>query len=403
MNMSPSQQQKPLPLAGIRVIEFVHMVMGPTCGLVLADLGAEVIKVEPVPAGDNTRRLMGSGAGYWTTYNRNKKSFAVDLKSAEGIAAVKKLIATADVVTENFRPGTMEKLGLGYADVKAIKPDIIYSSMKGFLPGPYEHRTALDEVVQMMTGLAYMTGPVGQPLRAGASVNDIMGGMFSAISILAALLQRNQGAQGQFVQTGLFENSAFLVAQHMMQNVVTGTPAAPMPSRVSAWAIYDVFSCAGEEQVFLGVVSDSQWKSFCEVFGFDAFGSDPQLAGNNQRVAARKVILPQVRECLAGMSKEQVMALCEKAGLPFSPIQRPQDLFDDKHLNESGGMAEVTLPDGQSVKVPMLPFEMDGQRFGTRLNVPELGSHSDELLAELGYSDSDISALHRAGVIKSEG
>jgi crotonobetainyl-CoA:carnitine CoA-transferase CaiB-like acyl-CoA transferase len=402
MNMSLSQQKKPLPLAGIRVIEFVHMVMGPTCGLVLADLGAEVIKVEPTPQGDNTRRLMGSGAGYWTTYNRNKKSFAVDLKTPEGIAAVKKLIATADVVTENFRPGTMEKLGLGYADVKAIKPDIIYSSMKGFLPGPYEHRTALDEVVQMMTGLAYMTGPVGQPLRAGASVNDVMGGMFSAISILAALLQRTQNAQGQFVQTGLFENSAFLVAQHMMQNVVTGTPAAPMPSRVSAWAIYDVFSCAGEEQIFLGVVSDSQWKSFCEVFGFDAFGSDPQLASNNQRVAARQLILPLVRDCLAGMSKVEVMALCEKAGLPFSPIQRPQDMFEDKHLNESGGMAQVTLPDGQSVKVPMLPFEMDGQRFATRLNVPGLGSHSDELLAELGYTAADICSLHGAGVIKSE-
>jgi crotonobetainyl-CoA:carnitine CoA-transferase CaiB-like acyl-CoA transferase len=296
----------------------------------------------------------------------------------------------------------MEKLGLGYNEVKAIKPDIIYSSMKGFLPGPYEHRTALDEVVQMMTGLAYMTGPVGQPLRAGASVNDVMGGMFSAISILAALLQRTQSALGQFVQTGLFENSAFLVAQHMMQSVVTGTPAAPMPSRVSAWAIYDVFSCADEEQIFLGVVSDSQWKSFCKVFGFDAFGNDPQLASNNQRVAARKLILPQVRECLAGMSKVQVMALCEKAGLPFSPIQRPQDMFDDKHLNESGGMAQVTLPDGQSVKVPMLPFEMDGQRFGTRLNVPALGSHSDELLVELGYTDADIGALHSAGVIMSE-
>lgn len=206
-----------LPLAGVRVIEFVHMVMGPTCGLVLADLGADVIKVEPVPEGDNTRRLTGSGAGYWMTYNRNKKSFAVDIKTEEGMAAVCKLIESADVVTENFRPGAMEKLGLGYEQVKAIKPDIIYSSMKGFLPGPYEHRTALDEVVQMMTGLAYMTGPEGRPLRAGASVNDVMGGMFSAISILAALWQRKNTGEGQFVQTGLFENSAFLVGQHMMQ------------------------------------------------------------------------------------------------------------------------------------------------------------------------------------------
>ncbi|PHN25313.1 CaiB/BaiF CoA transferase family protein [Pseudomonas sp. ICMP 561] len=397
--MQPTTE-KALPLAGIRVIEFVHMVMGPTCGLVLADLGAEVIKVEPAPSGDNTRRLRGSGAGYWMTYNRNKKSFAVDMKTEEGMSAVRKLIASADVVTENFRPGAMEKLALGYEQVKAIKPSIIYSSMKGFLPGPYDQRPALDEVVQMMTGLAYMTGPVGRPLRAGASVNDVMGGMFSAISILAALHQRNSTGQGQFVQTGLFENSAFLVAQHMMQKVVTGKAAAPMPNRVSAWAIYDVFTTADDEQVFLGVVSDGQWQSFCKAFGFKEWAVDPTLALNNQRVQARDDILPPVRECLGGMSKLEVMARCEAAGLPFSPIQRPEDLFEDHHLNASGGMAALTTPDGADVKVPMLPFEMDGQRFGTRLNVPELGSHSAELLGELGYCDEDIQALQAAGVVQ---
>jgi crotonobetainyl-CoA:carnitine CoA-transferase CaiB-like acyl-CoA transferase len=391
-----------LPLAGIRVVEFVHMVMGPTCGLLLADLGAEVIKVEPVPEGDNTRRLMGSGAGYWMTYNRNKKSFAVDIKSEEGMAAVKKLLATADVVTENFRPGAMEKLGLGYEQVKAIKPDIIYSSMKGFLPGPYEKRTALDEVVQMMTGLAYMTGPVGRPLRAGASVNDVMGGMFSAFSILAALLQRKDTGKGQFVQTGLFENSAFLVGQHMMQKAVTGNAAAPMPSRISAWAIYDVFETAeAGEQVFIGVVSDSQWVAFCEAFGFTELGNDPELASNNQRVQFRDRLMPQVRAHIAGMSKAVVMDLCEQAGLPFSPIQRPEDLFDDHHLNASGGMAQLSLSNGEPVKVPMLPFEMNGRRFGARLNVPALGSHSHDLLHELGYGAEEIARLEAGGTVKS--
>lgn len=395
-----NEQLQALPLAGVRVIEFVHMVMGPTCGLVLADLGAEVIKVEPVPEGDNTRRLTGSGAGYWMTYNRNKKSFAVDIKTEEGMAAVRKLIESADVVTENFRPGAMDKLGLGYEHVKAIKPDIIYSSMKGFLPGPYEQRTALDEVVQMMTGLAYMTGPEGRPLRAGASVNDVMGGMFSAISILAALLQRKDTAQGQFVQTGLFENSAFLVGQHMMQMATTGKPAAPMPSRLSAWAIYDVFDTLGDEQVFMGVVSDSQWVSFCQSFGFQELGSDPQLAKNTQRVQARSKILPQVRARLATLGKQEVMAMCEQAGLPFSPIQRPQDLFDDRHLNESGGLAHLTLENGEEVKVPMLPFEMNGRRFDTRLNVPQLGSHSDQLLTQMGYASGDIDALRERGIVR---
>lgn len=399
--MSTSNQTlQGLPLAGIRVVEFVHMVMGPTCGLVLADLGAEVIKVEPVAEGDNTRRLTGSGAGYWMTYNRNKKSFAVDIKTEDGMAAVRKLIESADVVTENFRPGAMEKLGLGYEQVKAIRPDIIYSSMKGFLPGPYEHRTALDEVVQMMSGLAYMTGPEGRPLRAGASVNDVMGGMFSAISILAALWQRNATGEGQFVQTGLFENSAFLVGQHMMQMATTGKAAAPMPSRLSAWAIYDVFNTADDQQVFMGVVSDSQWQAFCEVFGFAQLGCDPHLARNTQRVHARAQILPQVRERLASLSKAVVMAMCEQAGLPFSPIQRPEDLFDDVHLNESGGLAHVTLDNGETVKVPMLPFEMNGRRFDTRLNVPPLGSHSHELLEQLGYNAGEVDSLRERGVVR---
>jgi len=389
-----------LPLAGIRVVEFVHMVMGPTCGLVLADLGAEVIKIEPTPEGDNTRRLTGSGAGYWMTYNRNKKSFAVDIKTDEGMAAVRKLIESADIVTENFRPGAMEKLELGYEQVKAIKPDVIYSSMKGFLPGPYEHRTALDEVVQMMTGLAYMTGPEGRPLRAGASVNDVMGGMFSAISILAALWQRKATGQGQFVQTGLFENSAFLVGQHMMQMATTGKPAAPMPSRLSAWAIYDVFTTLNDEQVFMGVVSDSQWINFCQAFGFAELGSDPELAKNTQRVHARSKILPLVKERLAQLSKTDVMSMCEKAGLPFSPIQRPQDLFDDRHLIESGGLAHLELENGDEVKVPMLPFEMNGHRFDTRLNVPSLGSHSHELLQEMGYAAGDIDALRDRGIVR---
>jgi crotonobetainyl-CoA:carnitine CoA-transferase CaiB-like acyl-CoA transferase len=394
-----SDHTKPLPLAGVRVVEFVHMVMGPTCGLLLADMGAEVIKVEPAPEGDNTRRLGGSGAGYWMTYNRNKKSFAVDLKSEAGMAAVKKLVATADVVTENFRPGAMEKLGLDHDAVKALNPTVIYCSMKGFLPGPYEHRTALDEVVQMMTGLAYMTGPEGRPLRAGASVNDVMGGMFGAVAVLAALYERKSTGQGQFVQSGLFENSAFLVAQHMMQYAVTGKPAAPMPSRISAWAIYDVFTTEDGEQVFVGVVSDSQWKVFCEAFDFAELAADTSLALNNRRVQARDQFMPIVRARFAKMAKQELMAVCERAGLPFAPIQRPQDLFDDKHLVESGGLTDVTLPDGRQVKVPMLPFQMDGRRFGTRLDVPSPGSHSEALLKELGYPEHEVAAMRAVGII----
>jgi crotonobetainyl-CoA:carnitine CoA-transferase CaiB-like acyl-CoA transferase len=293
----------------------------------------------------------------------------------------------------------MDKLGLGYDSVKKLRPDVIYCSLKGFLPGPYEHRAALDEVVQMMTGLAYMTGPEGRPLRAGASVNDVMGGMFGAIAILAALYERKRTGRGQFVQSGLYENSVFLVAQHMMQYAVTGKPAAPMPNRLSAWAIYDIFDTKDNQQVFVGVVTDTQWGMFCHAFDVPELAADETLATNNQRVHARERLLPGLRARLATMTKDELMDKCEQTGLPYAPITRPQDLFEDRHLLESGGFTDVSLPDGHTVKLPILPFEMDGRRFRARLDVPSLGSHSEELLRELGYSEVEVKHLRDAGVI----
>jgi len=381
-----------LPLAGVRVVEFCHVVMGPTCGLILADLGAEVIKVEPLD-GDHTRKLVASGAGFFPTYNRNKKSVAIDLKSPQGREAVLKLIASADVVTENFRPGAMDKLGFGYDDVKRLKPDVVYCSLKGFLPGPYDHRTGLDEVVQMMGGLAYMTGGRYGPLRAGASVNDVMGGMFGAIAILAALNQRHATGEGQYVQSALFENNAFLMAQHMMEGLMTGKPVTPMPDRIRAWALYDNFKTSDGELVFVGVVTDTQWKIFCDAFGLEELLADPALKTNPQRVEARPRILPIVTAIFGQMTKQALMEKCEQLGLPFAPIAKPEDLFDDPHLNASGGLTPVTLLNGEKTKVPVLPIEMDGQRFGTRLDVPRVGEHTREVLAGLGYDGKAIDRL----------
>lgn len=390
--------QPKLPLEGIRVAEFCHVVMGPTCGLVLADLGAEVIKVEPLD-GDHTRKLVASGAGFFPTYNRNKKSFAVDLKAPQGREAVLKLIASADVVIENFRPGAMDQLGFGYEALKRLKPGIIYCSMKGFLAGPYEHRTGLDEVVQMMGGLAYMTGGRYGPLRAGASVNDVMGGMFGAIAILSALHQRASTGRGQYVQSALFENNAFLMAQHMMEGLATGKPIVPMPDRIRAWAVYDNFKTRDGELVFVGVVTDTQWKVFCEAFGLVDLFADPALKTNPQRVEARPRILPIVARIFGGMTKQELMDKCESLGLPFAPIAKPEDLFDDPHLNASGGLTPVTLPDGTKAKVPNLPIEMDGRRFGTRLDLPRVGEHTRELLGQLGYDAMAVARLAAEKVV----
>jgi crotonobetainyl-CoA:carnitine CoA-transferase CaiB-like acyl-CoA transferase len=383
-----------LPLQGIQVVEFTHMVMGPAVGAILVELGAEVVRVEPV-GGDSTRELRGSGAGYFPMYNRSKKSICLDLKNPQGLEVAKDLCRRADVVVENFRTGTMDKLGLGYAALSADNPRLIYCSEKGFLSGPYEHRTALDEVTQMMGGLAYMTGPPGRPLRAGTSVIDVTGGMFGAIAILAAIEQRHRTGRGQKVGSALFETTVYLVGQHMAQMAVTGQAAKPMPVRISAWAIYDVFETGDGEQVFVGIVSDGLWQKFCESFGQGELGADPNYKTNAQRVAAREVLLPKVRALFKSFSKADLVARLERTGLPFAPIGKPEDMFDDPHLAASGGLGEVTLPDGRRSKLPILPIEMDGRRPSAGGMLAKVGEHSVEVLRALGYEQARIDALLR--------
>jgi crotonobetainyl-CoA:carnitine CoA-transferase CaiB-like acyl-CoA transferase len=380
-----------LPLEGLRVVEFAHMVMGPTCGLVLADLGAEVIKVEP-REGDNTRRLVGAGAGFYSIFNRNKKSLALDLKRPEGKEIVLKLADSADVVTENFRPGALEKMGLGYEALSKRNPRLVYCALKGFLSGPYEHRPALDEVVQMMGGLAYMTGLPDRPLRVGSSVNDIMGGMFAAIGILAALRERDKTGRGKLVRSALYENTVFLVAQHMAQLAITGEEPPPMAVKKPAWGIYDIFPTKDNDRLFVGVVTDTQWEVFCREFGAAELAADGRLRTNGQRVSERGWLLPRLEEILRRFDKKELSAKLEAIGLPYAPIARPRDLFDDPHLN-AGGMLETKDPRGTSFKVPALPLELGGERLGLRNQPPAVSENARELLASLGYAPARIDAL----------
>ncbi len=380
-----------LPLAGIRVVELSHMVMGPTCGMILGDLGAEVIKVEP-PRGDGTRRLLGAGAGFFRTFNRNKKSIALDLDSEAGRAALHRLVDSADVFLENFKPGRMADLGLDYASVHARNPKLIYASHKGFLNGPYENRLALDEVVQMMAGLAYMTGPVGRPLRAGSSVNDIMGGMFGAIGVLAALHERERTGLGREVQSALFENCVLLSAQHMQQYAVTGAAAAPMPDRISAWGVYDIFELKDGEQMFIAATGENPWRALCTILQRNDLLQDTRLATNNDRVLARSWLLPALGESFRHWTGAQLAPLFEQNQIPFAAITRPQDLFDDPHLLQSGGLAPLTVDDGSQTLVPLLPITLDGARLPVRSPIAKIGEHTGEILGELGYDAAGIAA-----------
>lgn len=387
-----------LPLKNLKVVEFTHMVMGPTAGVILADLGADVVKIEPLK-GDNTRRLKGSGAGYFPMYNRNKKSLCLDLKSDEGKEIALRLIGESDIMLENFRPGAMDKLGFGAESMQALNPRLIYCSLKGFLTGPYDKRTALDEVTQMMGGLAYMTGLPDRPMRAGSSVIDITGGMFGVIGILAALEERRSTGKGRVVTSSLYETTAFMVGQHMAQQAVLGEEPLPMSIRRSAWSIYDIFYCKNKERLFIGVVSDTLWKSFCKEFELTEFAADRSLDTNNERVKQRDKILPTINDLFASLGKEELMQRLEKAGIPFAPINKPSELFDDPHLN-AGGLIEISLADGQITKLPALPIEIDGARMTLHHDLPKESEGAEQVLAAAGYSADDISGFKERGTIR---
>lgn len=386
------------PLSGLKVAEFTHMVMGPTAGLLLADLGAEVIKIEPL-AGDNTRRLKGSGGGYFAMYNRNKSSLCLDLKSETGIAAAMDIVERSDILIENFRPGAMDKLGLGYQALSKLNSGLIYLSLKGFLSGPYEHRTALDEVAQMMGGLAYMTGLPDKPMRAGSSVIDISGGMFGVIGVLAALQERHHTGRGKHVSSSLFETTAFMVGQHIAQQGVLGEEPPPMSVRRSAWSVYDIFTSGDGGRVFVGVVSDSLWQRFCQEFDFQEWAANRELDNNNSRVQHRDILIPGIQAMFDTMDKEEMMKRLDRAGIPFAPINKPIDLVDDPHLNEGGGLLDITLSNGETIKLPALPIEFDNQKSTLYRDLPAPGTGARQHLRSLGIADDTVEKLLSEGTM----
>ena len=396
---SGSAERPPFqPLAGVKVIEFSQMVMGPSCGLILADLGADVIKIEPL-TGDRTRFFKGPAAGFFANYCRNKRSVALNVSASAGRDVARELIRHSDVLIENFRPGLMARSGLDFECLSKLAPHLIYCSLKGYLPGPYEKRLALDEVVQMMSGLAYMTGTPDKPMRAGASVNDIMGGMFGVIAIQAALAERGVTGRGRYIQSALFENSVFLMGQAMMFETVTGLPSVPYSVKDSPWPVYDLFDTEGGAKLFVTIVGEEHWTGFCRAFDRVQWLTDPRLSTSQGRVDQRPWLIPEIAAIFRSWPIDELSATLEKLGLPFAPVNKPGDLFADRHLRDSGGLIDIQLPDARIANTPALPLSIDGARLPNHRNPPAIGEHTRAVLAEFGYAAEAIDALFAQGIV----
>lgn len=379
------------PLSGIRVVEMSHMIMGPSCGMFLALMGADVIKVEP-PGGDRTRSLTGMGGGFFPLFNRGKRSVVLDLASEAGIAVLHRLLDRADGFIENFREGALAERGLGADVLRRQHPHLIVVSHKGFLSGPYQNRTALDEVVQMMTGLAYMTGPSGRPLRVGSSVNDIMGGLFGAFGMLAALRDRERTGKAGEVRVGLFENCLLLVAQHMVQYALEGTVAPPMPERDFSWPVYDIFETVEGEQVFIGAVTGGQWEALCRLLQLEDLLDDARLRTQMDRINARDWVVPRCAESIRAFHKTDLLARLEALNIPHSPIAKPADMYRDPHVDRSGILTHSYMPDGRAFRAPGVPLEIDSASMCESADVPCIGEHTEAVLREIGCNDEQIRA-----------
>lgn len=399
--MNSSNDARPdgagLPLAGLKVLDFGHTVMGPTCGLILADLGARVIRIER-PLGDPTRNLKGFGSGFFGYLNRNKESFAIDLKDPACRPIMEAALRWADVAIENFGPDVMDRLGYGYGAASTLNPRLIYCSLKGFLNGPYQSRPALDEIVQMMGGLAFMTGPRGRPLRAGASIVDMGGGMFGVIGILAALRARETTGQGTLVSSALYETTAFLVGQHIAMNQIGHTAVVPMAEREQAWAVYDLFDCE-DGQVFIGVTSDAHWQRFCRSFGLDDLEADSELATNELRVMARPRLIPLLADRLRARTVSDVEAACVAAAVPVAPVRTPLDLVEDPHLKANGSMLDIAYG-AVKATLPALPIRIGEQAPEVRMQPQPVGAQTKSLLDEWGIDSATTRALMEAGKVR---
>ncbi|MDP9366569.1 MAG: CoA transferase [Chloroflexota bacterium] len=394
-----------LPLAGIRVVDLTRVMTGPYCTMMLGDLGADVVKVELPGRGDDTRAwgppFVEGESVYFLSVNRNKRSVALDLKRDGGRDALWRLIERADVVVENFSPGTVDRLGFGYEAVRARRPGIVYAAISGFgQDGPDHRRTAYDLILQGMSGMMSVTGPVGgPPTRLGVPIADIAAGMFAAFGVVGALFHRERTGEGQYVDTSMLGGQVALLTYQAGTFLATGEVPGPLGNAHPIIAPYDTFATA-DGHVNIAVGNDAIWARFCAALGLEGLRDDPRFAANADRITNRAALYAILEETLAALPTAEVVARLDAASVPCGPIRNVDEAVSDPQTRAQGLIQEMPHPTLGTVAVPGFPYHFGGTPLAVRYPPPLLGQHTTQVLTEVGYGADEIGTLAAEGAVQ---
>ncbi|MDI6600417.1 MAG: CaiB/BaiF CoA-transferase family protein [Thermoanaerobacteraceae bacterium] len=393
-----------LPLEGIKVLDLTRVLTGPFCTMILADMGAEVIKVEIPGEGDESRGytpFLQDESGYFMSINRDKKGITLNLKTEEGKEIFKKLVKWADVITENYKPGTMKKLGLDYEALKEIKPDIIYAATSGFgQTGPYSDRPAYDAVVQGMGGIVSITGPKGSKgVRVGSSIADITAALYTVIGILSALHVKDKTGEGQFIDISMLDCQVSILENAIARYLYTGQVPKPQGNKHPSICPFESFECSDGKEVMIAIGNDNLWAKFCRLVGRDELINDQRFATNRVRLENYEDLKPIMDDIMKQKSLDEWLKTLEKNAIPCGPINTIDKVVKDPQVLYREMLIELEHPKVGKITVPGVPIKFSKTPAKVRFAAPTLGQHNEEVFTSLGYTSEQIEEFKNKGVI----